>query len=123
MCMLQIHTRCDDKFIEVSPDEKENAELFVEDLASHVLLDLFGEVSIDDVTIKFSSDSSKSMRYCAISIYAQCPCQSPRSREYMKTKVEHNITSILRELFVTVQVDNIVLRPSQRECECEAALL
>jgi hypothetical protein len=117
--MLQIHTRCDDKFIEVSPDEKENAELFVEDMAGHVLLDLFGEVSMDDVTIKFSSDPNR----CAISIYAQCPCQSAHSREYMKSEVEHNITSILRELFVTVQVDNVVLRPSQRECECEAALL
>jgi hypothetical protein len=118
--MLQIHTRCDDKFIEVSPDEKENAELFVEDMASHVLLDLFGEVSIDDVTIKFSSERSNR---CAIFISAHCPCQSPRSREYMKSEVKHNIASILRELFVTVQVDNVVLGPSQRGCKCEAALL
>lgn len=123
MCTLQIHTQCDDRFIEVSPDEKENAELFVEDMVGHVLLNLFGEVSMNDVTIKFSSDRRMPVRSCNISIHAQCPCQSPRSREYMKSAVEHDIAAILRELFVTVKVDNVVLRPSQEECEYEAALL
>ncbi len=54
MDILQIHVQCYDKFFEVSPDEVENAELTVEDVVSQVLLDLFGEGTVDEVTICFS---------------------------------------------------------------------
>ncbi len=55
MCMLQIHMQCYNGFFEVAPEEKEHAELFVEDTVSHILFDLFGGGIVDDVTIQFSS--------------------------------------------------------------------
>lgn len=116
MCMLHLHMQCDDRFFEVVPDEKENAELFIEDMVSHVLLDLFGEGTVDDVTIEFSSALPMGLHHCSISISAQCSCQDfvlqPRSQEHMKYAVEQSISSILKELFVTVKVDNVTFRPA-----------
>lgn len=124
MCILHIHLQCYNRFFEIKPEEKENAELFLEDMVSHVLLDLFGEGIVDDVTIQFSSGLPMGLHHCSIAISAQCACQGfvlrPRSQEHMKRVIEQNITSILKELFVTVQVDTVVLRPSQ--CEYDATL-
>ena len=126
MCTLQISMQCYDKFFEVALDEKENAELFVEDMVSHVLLHLFGEGIVDDVTIQFSSHLPMGLHHCSISIYAECSCEGfvlfPRSREYMKRAIKHSLSSIFKELFVTVQFDNIQLRPSGRSCERDTEL-
>lgn len=53
MCTIQICVQCPDKFLEVVPDELENAELAVEDLVSRALVELFGTVLVEDVTIRF----------------------------------------------------------------------
>ena len=116
MCILQIHLQCYDRFFEVLPGEVENAELTVEDVVSHVLLDLFGEGTVDDVTIRFSSSLHMGLQHCSIQIYAQCTCQHfvllPRTWENMEIAVEERMSSLLRELFGTVTVDNVKLRPS-----------
>ena len=126
MCTLQISMQCYDKFFEIALDERENAELFVEDMVSHVLLHLFGEGTVDDVSIQFSAGLPTGLHHCSISIRAECSCKEfvlfPRSQEHMKRAIEHSLLSIFKELFVTVQFDNILLRPSQRECEREAEL-
>lgn len=116
MCILKIHMQCYDRFFEVLPDEVENAELAVEDVVSHVLLDLFGGGTVDDVTIHFSSNLHMGLQYCSIQIRAQCSCQCfallPRTKENMKHAVEKSMCSLLKELFGSVNVDSVTFSPS-----------
>ena len=126
MCILQIHLQCYDRFFEVLPDEVENAELTVEDVVSHVLLDLFEEGTVDDVTIRFSSSSRMGLQHCSIQIRAQCSCQFfvllPRTKENMKLAVEKSICSILKEFFGPVNVEGVMLSPSPWDSGNDPAL-
>lgn len=116
MCVLQMHLNCSDRFIEVLPDEVESAELTVENMVSHILLDLFGGGSVDDVTIRFSSNLHMGLQHCSIHIHAQCFCQSfvllPRTRENMKLEVEKSMHSLLKELFGSGNVGSVTFVPS-----------
>jgi hypothetical protein len=49
MCMLQISMQCYDKFFEVLPEDVETAELTVENIMAHILLDLFGEGTVESL--------------------------------------------------------------------------
>jgi hypothetical protein len=113
LCILQINVQCHDKFFEVLPDEVENAELTVEEIVSHVLLDLFGEGTVDDVTIHFSPGLRMGLHHCSIQIHAQCSYLSfvslPRTKENMALAVEKSLCSILKELFGSVKVDSVML--------------
>ena len=126
MCMLQIHAQGYDMFFEVLSDEVQNAELAVEEIVSHVLLDLFGEGTVDDVTICFSSGLRMGLQHCSIQIDAQCPCQLfallPRTKENMRLAVEKSMRSLLKELFGTVHIDSVTLSPSPWEYENDTAL-
>jgi hypothetical protein len=119
MCILEMQIQCYDQFFEVSPDEVEHAELAVEDGVSRVLLGLFDGGTVDDVTIHFSFNSHTGLQHCFVYIRAQCVCQSfvlfPRTRENMQRVVEKNICSLLRELFVSVNVANVTFSPSSYE--------
>ena len=116
MCNLEVHVQCYDRFFEVSADEVENAELMVEDVVHSVLLNLFSEGTVDDVAIHFSPKPRMGLQHCSIQIHAQCTCQYfvllPRTRENMELAVEERMSSLLRELFGTVTVDNVKLIPS-----------
>lgn len=121
MCMLQIKVQCYDKYFEVLPDELESTEVIVEHAVSHVLLELFGEVSVDDVTIRFSSDRYMGLQQCAIHIHAQCAYHSfaflPRTQEHIEHTVAKCICPILKELFGSVHVDSVTISPFSRESQ------
>jgi hypothetical protein len=116
MCDVQIQLQCYDRFFEVSSDEVEFAELAVEEIVSQVLVDLFGGGTVDDVTIRFSSSLRMGLQHCSIQIHAQCSCQHfvllPRTREKINLAIEKSLCSILKELFVSVKVDSVMLNPS-----------
>jgi hypothetical protein len=116
MCILQIHAQSCDRFLEVLPDQIESVELTVENAVCYVLLDLFGEGTIDDVTIHFSPSLRTDLRYCTIQIHAQCACQFfmllPRTRENIKLAVEKSMYALLKELFGVVNVDDVTLIPT-----------
>ena len=116
MCMLLIRVQCYDKYFEVLPDEVENAELMVEDVISHVLL---------DVSIRFSSNARMGLYHCSISIRAHCACQQfsllPATRAHMELAVERSICAMLRELFGSVSVDRLTLTPLAAESQLMSA--
>lgn len=126
MCILQISMQCYDRFFEIALDEKENAELFVEDIVGHVLLDLFGGGIVDEVTVQLSSGLSMSLHSYSISICAQCPCEGfvsfPHSQDHMKHAIKQTISSIFEEFLVTLQFDTLLLYPSQWECRRDAEI-
>jgi hypothetical protein len=126
MCMLQMHVQCSDRFFEVSPDEVENAELMVEDGVSRVLLDLFDEVAVDDVAIRFTASPPVSLHHCSIHICALCFCHSlallPHTEENMKRAVEKSMCTLLRELFGSVNVESVTFSPSPWDYGIDPAL-
>lgn len=119
MCVLQISIQSLDRFFEVLPDEVEQAELMVEDAMGKIILDLFGEGTVDDVTIHFSTGLRTSQRHCFIQIYGECSYQSfvllPCTKENMALAVEKGIRCILKELFGEVSVDSVTISPSPRD--------
>jgi hypothetical protein len=132
MCTLQIHMQCYDKFFEVIPDDVETAELMVENVIGHVLLELFGGGTVDDVTIRFSPDQHHDLRHCSVQIDAQCADQGsislprieslPYMKEHTKLAIEKSVCSIMRELFVSVKVDSVMLKPSPWDYGSDPAL-
>jgi hypothetical protein len=124
MCLLHIHAQSQSRILEVLPEEVENAELAVEDMASQVLLDLFGGGAVDEVTIRFTS--AQGIHHCFIHIHAQCSCQRcpslPRTQAYMRLAVEKNMGSLLKELFGAVQVDSVTLSPAPADYKSDPAL-
>ncbi len=116
MCFLRIQAQSHSRNFEVLLEEAENAELMAEEAMSYVLLKLFGEVTVDDVIVHFSSTARTGLYHCSIEIHAQCSCQRfallPRTKENMKLAIEKNMCSILKELFGPVNVDSITFSPS-----------
>ncbi len=119
MGILQIHVKCYDRFFEVFSDKVVDTELVVENAVSQVLLDLFDEVTMDEVAIRYSSNLHIGLQQCFILMQAQCAFQSftllPRTKEHMELAVEKNICSILRELFGSVTVESVTFSPSSWE--------
>ncbi len=126
MCTLQIFMQCYDRFYEIALDENEKAELFVEEMIAHVLVNLFGNAIVDDVSIQRTSGSPVRLHHCSLSIQAQCSCEEfvlyPRSQEYMKQALEQGISSIFKELSIEVKFDKVLLHPSRWQCRRNSTL-
>ena len=116
MCILQVYVQCHDKFFEVSADELDNAELMVEDVASRVLLDLFSGGTVENVAIHFYPALYMGLQRCSIQIRAECSCRYftrlPCTKDAIELAVEASISSLLRELFGSVSIENVSLQPA-----------
>ena len=125
MCILEMHVQYANKFFEVLPGEVQSAELTVEDMVSHTLLDLFDEGTVDEVTIRFPSGRHTGSQPGSIYIRAQCFCNNfillPHTKENMKLALEKSICSLLKELFGSVNVDSITFSPSAWDYEYDPA--
>lgn len=119
MCDLQIRAQCFGRYFEVLPDSVEHTELLIEEAMSYVLLDLFEEGVVDDVSIKFSPTLRMGLKHCLISVRAQCPCHAfvllPRTNEHMKCALTQHVGSLLKELFESVDVDIVLLHTSSAD--------
>ncbi|MFL5625260.1 MAG: hypothetical protein ACJ788_06640 [Ktedonobacteraceae bacterium] len=116
MWLLHVHAQSYSRVFEVLPEEVENAELMIEDVVSHGLLALFGEVRVDDVTVHFSAASHIGQRDCSIQIQAQCSHQSfallACTKEQMELLVGKSLRSLLKELFGPVTMNSVIVEPS-----------
>jgi hypothetical protein len=126
MCMLKMQVTCSGKFFEVSPDEVENAELAVEEAVSSVLIHLFGTATVDDVAICFAPRLYKGARLCSIQIQAECACQQftllPPTRRNMELAVGRSMRTLLKELFGSINVERVMMRPTSLEAGSDPAL-
>jgi len=109
MCVLEIYVQCNDRFFEILPYEVEIAELTVEEAVSSILLDLFGEGSVEEVTISFSYNPYTGLQKCFVKIRALCECQQftllPRTKEQIEGSIKKSTGTLLRELFGLVKVE------------------
>jgi len=113
MGILRVQAHCSGRFFEVLQDEVESCKLVVEEMMSHVLLNLFGEGTVDDVMIHFASNFLMGLQQCSIQILAQCNCEDfvlqPRTDEHVKLAVRNSLSSLLKQLFGSVHVDSVML--------------
>jgi len=110
MYVIRIDARCADQVSEVLLDELGYAELLVEDLVSQLLLELFEEVDIDEVTIKAHALSEGGSPYCSIRIQATCSFAFLLDSSALERKelvLEERISYALMELFGTVDIDRV----------------
>lgn len=119
MCFLRIQAHSYARNFEVSPEEEVNAELMVEDAVSLVLIDLFGEATVDEVVVRFSPLLPMGQRDCSIQIQAQCSFHSftlfPCTKENIELSVGTSMCAILKELFGPVTMDSVSIAPSYME--------
>jgi len=124
MCILQIQARSENRFLEIIPDEKVTAELAIEEIVGHLLLDLFSEVEVDDVTIHFPLTLHSGLKQCFIHICALCACECflalPSTKEHITFAIEKRIGPVLKEFFGQVSVDSVTLSPSRAICSYAA---
>ena len=120
MCTLNAQIQCYYRFIEVFSDEVEYNELMIENAVSQLLLGFFEEVMVE-VTIIFSPHLYMGLQHCSIQIDAQCESQTdvslPSRKENIELTIENNMSSILRELFESVIVNNIIFIPFPSDYE------
>lgn len=116
MCLMDIYAQSHSRNIEVLPEDSEAAEFMVEDAAGQILLTIFNEVVVHDVSIQFYSASRTGIKQCFIQIHAQCSCESfivpSPSVEHMKFLIEEGMRSLLKELFGQIKVDRLTLDSS-----------
>jgi hypothetical protein len=126
MDTLQIQAQCYDKYFEVIPEEVENTELVVEDAFSQVLIALFGEGSVEEVTIFFSTHTVLDLQHCSIRLRAYCSYKNftlfPATLENIELTVEKYLSALLRELFGSVNIDKVALSPSSHNYESNRVL-
>ncbi len=88
---------------------------------SHILLDLFVAVIIDEVSIRFSAGSSEEQQLCSVQIGARCVSKSfplsPDELEKMELALEDRVSCALVELLGTVNVERVTIGflPSEEE--------
>jgi hypothetical protein len=112
MCYLHIQASCHRKFSEVVPEDVEKTELVVEDAMSQVLLDLYGEGGIDEVSIFYPTTLPVDQPDCSIHILAESPCQLPSTEveeQVMKEMIARSITVLLSQFFFVFTIESIIL--------------
>lgn len=119
MRLIQIEAQGHGRFSEVLPDEKTQAELFIEDLTGQILLDFCVVVLMEEVTMTFvSTQDIEQPPYCAISIQAfgtlSATISSKRKHklESIEADLEGKISAKLMELFELVHVERTMISAS-----------
>ncbi len=112
MYLVQMDMYCTERFLEILPHDVEYAELMVEDLVSHILLDLFANALIDQVSISFSSDPSLE-QLCSVQIQARCLSKSfrlaPHELERTELTLEDRVSRALVQLLGAVEVERVAI--------------
>ena len=116
MRKVQMCVRCAETFVELLPEDVTDAELQIEQLVSHILLEFFEVVAIDEVSITLSPglDPTEGQPEHLLLIRAQCENMAPpfltHDEEYLELSLEGSISCALVELLGTIGVDEVTVR-------------
>ena len=113
MWLIQIDMQASATFIEVLREDAESTKLVVMDLIGKVLLNFFSDVIFDEVTIAFSSSLFMEQHGCSLHIQASGANDTWNAQDLldMELMMEEQMSLPLTELFGTVEVDKVVIRP------------
>jgi hypothetical protein len=116
MYICKVHVQCDARFSEIVPDNMNVVECMVEESVGQALVDLFGEGTVDDVSIYFAPYTYLKLKYYFIQVHAQCAYEDfilrPCTEEHAKEAIGRKVSAVLRELFLSAEVDAITLMPA-----------
>jgi hypothetical protein len=116
MYICKVHAQCDARFSEIVPDNMKDVECMVEESVGQALIDLFGEGTVDDVSIYFAPYAYSKLKYYFIQVHAQCAYEDfilrPCTEEHAKEAIGRKVRAVLRELFLSAEVDTITLMPA-----------
>lgn len=111
MHKLHMSMRCYERFVEMFPENVAEAEVMIEHLLSHILLEFFEAIVIDEVSITLPSDGEQE---ASVVIRAQCESMSAPflacDEEFLELSLEGSISCALVELLGTVGVDELTIR-------------
>ncbi len=115
MYICRVLVQCGARFSEAIPDAMRDIELLVEEMMGQVLLKLFGEGTVDDVSICFTSYAQTRLKYYFMQIHAQFDREGfillPRTEEHIKEAIGRSMGTLLREIFLSAEVDAVTLTP------------
>ena len=110
---IYISIQCMNKFFEVLTDDIEGSKQTIAELAKFVLLGQFGTVSVESLRLSFSLAREKELKLCSIQVHAYSPdilpTSSPDERTEMEVAVEVSFSSILLELFGSVENAEVLI--------------
>lgn len=116
MHICKVHAQCGARFSEIVSDNMKDIECMVEEGVGQALIDLFGEGTVDDVSIYFISYAYLKLKYYFIQVHAQCAYERfvlrPCTEEHVKEAIGRKVGAVLRELFLSAEVDAITLAPA-----------
>ncbi len=116
MYICKVHAQCGTRFSEIMPDNMKDLECMVEEGVGQALIDLFGEGTVDDVSIYFASYAYLKLKYYFIQVHAQCAYEDfmlrPCTEEHAKEAIGRKVGALLRELFLSAEIDTITLAPA-----------
>src|SRR5229473_7294827 len=106
-----------EKFGEMLPGDRTNAENHLRELVEHILLEFFIEATIDEVSIHLQSDLEEEGKLFSTRITAHCVSKTypldPQELMRMELALEDRISCALLELVGMVDVEDIsIVNPS-----------
>lgn len=121
MYICEILVQCGARFSEVVPDTLKDVELMMEEMMGQVLLKLFGSGTVDDVNICFASYAQARLQRYVVQIHAQLDREGfillPRTEEHVKEAIGRSMVTLLKELFLSAEVDAVKLTPAPWDYE------
>jgi len=121
MYTCEIFAQCGACFSEIIPDALKDMELLIEEMMGQVLLRLFGAGSVDDVSIYSPTCAPYKLQRYMIQIHAQLDRENfillPRTEEHLKEAISRCMGTLLRELFLSAEVDTVKLAPAPWDLE------
>lgn len=111
MRKMQMAISCYEPFVEMLSDDLRSAELTIEQLACHILLEFFEKVAIDEVRIVLPSDTQQE---ASVVIRARCESMSAPflacDEQFVELSLEGSISCALVELLGTIGVDEVTIK-------------
>lgn len=118
---------CLEGYSEILPEEGENTELVIEDLVALILLDIFGTVVVDGVSVTCSPASATQQACCALQVQAVCAAETASISEVslalLAARLENALCCTLIELFSTILVNKLLVHYEHPATSDTATLL
>lgn len=113
MRIVQICMRCAEKSMEVMLEDVDHSEVAIEHLISHILLEFFEEILVDEVSILSSSRNGEVGQGNLLFIRARYTLITPPflsyDQDFVELKLEDAVSFPLAELLGEVDVEQVTV--------------
>ncbi len=111
MRIVQIRIRCAEKSMELTLENVDREEVEIEHLISHILLEFFEEILVDEVSLLSPAGGGAAERGSLLFIRARYTLMAPAfhayEQDFVELKLEGAVTCPLAELLGEVDVEQV----------------